>query len=146
MIMLLTQDSDLREQLREALQRSGHTVAIPAHREDILTTLQDAQPSLVILDLHLSHPSGPEDLKMIRARGYVGRTIVLSSPPMMSLLAEANTSGVDRTVKVPVKINGRYDLGPLQCMVTLCLQDQGARARPTRHDTIAHRAYELYEA
>jgi hypothetical protein len=65
---------------------------------------------------------------------------------MMSLLAEANTSGVDRTVKVPVKINGRYDLGPLQCMVTSCLQDQGAGARSTRHDTIAHRAYELYEA
>jgi CheY-like chemotaxis protein len=146
MIMLLTQDSGLREQLRDVLQQTGHQVAIPAHREHILPMLEDSPPSLIILDLHLSHPSGPDDLKMIRARGYVGRTIVLSSPPMMSVLAEANASGVDRTVKVPIKINGRYDLGPLQCMVTSCLQDQGLSARPTDHESIAQRAYELYEA
>jgi hypothetical protein len=40
MIMLLTQDSELREQLTEALQQSGHKVAIPAHRENILTMLE----------------------------------------------------------------------------------------------------------
>jgi CheY-like chemotaxis protein len=146
MIMLLTQNSELREQLSEALEQSGHEVAIPAHRENVLTMVDDAQPNLIILDLHLSHPSGPDDLKMIRARGYVGSTIVLSSPSMMSVLAEANASGVDRTVKVPVKLNGRYDLGTLQCMVTSCLQDQGVSARPADHEAIAQRAYELYEA
>lgn len=146
MIMLLTQDSELREQLSEALQQNGLKVAIPAHRENMLTMLEDSQPSLIILDLHLSHPSGPDDLKMIRERGYVGRTIVLSSPSMMSVLTEAHASGVDRVVKVPVKINGRYDLGELRCTVKSCLQDRAASACPTDHGAIAQRAYELYEA
>ena len=146
MIMLLTQDSELREQLTEALQQSGHKVGIPAHRENILSMIEDSHPSLIILDLHLSHPSGPHDLKMIRDRGYVERTIVLSSPPMMSVLAEAYASGVDRVVKVPARINGRYDLGELRSTVKSCLQSRAASARPTNHGAIAQRAYELYEA
>lgn len=146
MIMLLTQDSELREQLTEALQQSGHKVAIPAHRENILTMLEDSRPSLIILDLHVSHPSGPEDLKMIRDRGYVERTIVLSSPPMISALTESHANGVDRVLKVPVKINGRYDLGELRAAVKWCLQNRATSARPAAHGAIAQRAYELYEA
>ncbi len=146
MIMVLTQNSELREQLREALQQSGHEVAIPAHRENILAMLEDAQPSLIILDLHLSHPSGPDDLNMIRDRGYVGSVIVLSSQSMMSVLTEANASGVDRVLKAPAKIHGRYDLGELRSIIKTCLQDHAASARPTDHIAIAQRAYELYEA
>jgi hypothetical protein len=92
------------------------------------------------------HPSGPDDLKMIRDRGYVERTIVLSSPSKMSVLTESNASGVDRVVKVPVKINGRYDLGELRSTVKPCLQNHAASARPTDHGAIAQRPYELYEA
>ncbi|MCC2643259.1 MAG: hypothetical protein K0S45_3672 [Nitrospira sp.] len=137
MIMLLTQNSELREQLSEALEQRGHEVAIPAHRENILTMVEDAQPSLIILDLHLSQPSGPDELKLIRDRGYVERTIVLSSPSMVSVLTEANASGVDCVVKAPVKINGRYDLGPLLSMVKSCLQERAPTARPT--DSRGHR-------
>ena len=114
MIMLLTHHRELRAQLNEALQQSGHNVAIPAHREDMLTVLKDSQPDLIILDLHLSHPSGTEDLKILREHGYVGRTIVLSAPSMMTVLKEAYASGVDRVVKVPAKIKGRYHLGELK--------------------------------
>lgn len=145
MIMLLTQDGELREQLSEALQQSGHKVAIPAHRENMLPMLEDTQPSLIILDLHLSDPSGTDDLKMIRARGYGGRIIVLSSPSMMSVLNETYASGVDRVVKVPVTINGRYDLGELRSTVKSCLQNRATSARLTDHGAVAQRAYELYE-
>ena len=87
------------ENKSEVLQQSGHKVAIPTHRENTLTMLEDSQPSLIILALHLPRPSGPDDLKMIRDRGYVERTIVLSSPSKMSVLTESNASGVDRVVK-----------------------------------------------
>lgn len=83
---------------------------------------------------------------MIRDRGYVERTIVLSSPPMISALTESHANGVDRVLKVPVKINGRYDLGELRAAVKSCLQNRAASARPTAHGAIAQRAYELYEA
>jgi CheY-like chemotaxis protein len=116
--MLLTQDSELREQLIEALQRTGNTVAIPKHRGDMLTVLKDAQPNLIILDLYLSHPSGAEDLKILRGHGYAGKMIVLSAPSMASVLNEAYGSGVDRVVTLPAKIHGRYELGELQSTIS----------------------------
>jgi hypothetical protein len=83
---------------------------------------------------------------MIRARGYVGKVIVLSSQSMMSVLSETYASGVDRVVKVPVMINGRYDLGELRSTVQSCLQDPAMRARRADAGAVARRAYELYEA
>ena len=122
MIMLLTQDSELREQLSEVLQQSGHKVAVPEHREDMLAVLKDTQPALIILDLYLSHPSGAEDLKILREHGYHGKVIVLSAPSMASVLNEAYTDGVDRVVTVPAKIHGRYELGELQSTIKSCLR------------------------
>jgi response regulator of citrate/malate metabolism len=112
----------------------------------MLAMIGDTQPSLIILDLHLSDHSGTDDLKMIRARGYGRRIIVLSSPSMMSVINEIYASGVDRVLKAPVAINGRYDLGELRSTVKSCLQDHAASARLTDHVAIAQRAYELYEA
>ena len=43
MIMLTSQHPELREQPKEALQDSGHEVAIPAHRETMLAMLKDIQ-------------------------------------------------------------------------------------------------------
>ena len=146
MIMLITQHRELREQLNEALEYSGHQVAIPAHREHMLSMIEDTQPSLIILDLHVSHPSGTEDLGMIRVRGYVGKIIVLSTESMMSVLSETYASGVDRVVQAPIMINGAYDLGELLSTVQSCLQDPAVRARRVDAGAVARRAYELYEA
>ena len=146
MILLITQHRELREQLSEALEYSGHQVAIPAHREHMLSMIDDAQPSLIILDLHVSHPSGTEDLGMIRARGYVGKLIVLSTQSMMSVLSETYASGVDRVVQAPAMINGRYELGELLSTVRSCVQDPAVRARRAYPAAVARRAYELYEA
>lgn len=145
MIMLVTQHRELREQLSEALQHSGHKVVIPLHRETMLSMLEDAQPSLIILDLHLSDPSGTEDLRMIRARGYVGKIIVLSSPSMRSVLSETYASGVNRVLKAPVKINGGYDLGEVRSTVQSCLQESPVTGRRADHGDVARRAYQLYE-
>ena len=65
MIMLLTHQEELRRQLTHALHVRGHEVAIPRHREDMLTVLKDSQPELVILDLYLSDRSGAENLRLI---------------------------------------------------------------------------------
>ena len=143
--MLVTQHRELREQLSEALQHSGHKVVIPPHRETMLSMLEDTQPSLIILDLHLSDPSGTQDLKMIRARGYGGKIIVLSSPAMMSVLSETYASGVDRVVKAPVTINGGYDLGELRSTVQSCLRDSAVNAQRADEGAVARRAYQLYE-
>ena len=122
MIMLLTHHNELRAQISEVLQHNGNTVITPPHRGDMLTVLQDAQPDLIILDLFLSHPSGAEDLKILREHGYQGKIIVLSSPSMTSVLKEAYASGIDRVVTVPAEIQGRFELGELQSSIKSCLR------------------------
>ena len=146
MIMLLTHNNELREQISEALQHNGDTVKIPEHRGDMLAALKDAQPDLIILDLYLSHPSGPEDLKILREHGYQGKIIVLSAPFMTSVLKEAYPSGIDRVVTVPTRIHGRYELDELQSTIKSCLLMDLSGERVIDHEVIARRAYELYEA
>lgn len=146
MIMVLTQDKELREQLSETLQQSGHKVAVPAHRENGFAMLTDSQPSLIILDLQVSDPSGIDHVSMIRARGYGRGIIVLSSPSMMPSFRETYASGVNRILKAPVAMSGRYDLGELRFAVKSYLQDRAASARPIDQGAVAQRAYELYEA
>lgn len=124
MIMLLTQQAELREQLSEALLASGHEVAIPVHRNDMLTVLQESHPHLIVLDLYLSDPSGVEDLKILRDTGYQGKIIVLSGPSMMSVLKDTYASGLDAIVQVPARIQGRFDLGDLQSTITTCMSER----------------------
>jgi hypothetical protein len=48
MIMLLTHQEELRRQLTHDLHVRGHQVAIPSHREGMLTVLETSKPELVI--------------------------------------------------------------------------------------------------
>lgn len=127
MIMLLTHRQNLREQLNKILQASGYSVIVPPHRDDMVTVLKESKPQLIILDLYLSDPSGTEDLKILRDQGYKGSIIVLSSPSMMPVLKEAYPSGIESVVQVPTKINGQYQLGELQSIISRCMRgDQHA--------------------
>jgi DNA-binding response OmpR family regulator len=146
MIMLLTHRRELREQLSKVLQESGHRVAIPPHREDMLAVLQNSHPRLIILDLYLSDPNGAEDLKLLRDHGYEGTIIVLSGPSMMSVLKDAYASKVESIVLVPVQTNGHLDLGDLQATINACLKGDSREKQEKHHTLIAQRAYALYEA
>lgn len=79
MIMILTHQQELRRQLSARLQTNGHSVAIPHHRKEMITVLNTSKPGLIILDLYMNHPSGIEDLKLLRDEGY---TVGLSSYPV----------------------------------------------------------------
>jgi CheY-like chemotaxis protein len=135
MIMLLTHQQELRIQLSTSLQADGHSIAIPHHREDMVTVLNTSKPDLVVLDLYMDHPSGIEDLKILRDEGYQGRIIVLSDPSMMPILKEIYPSGIESVVQGPAKINGQYHLGNLQSAIS-----------SGQHSAISRRAYALYES
>ena len=65
---------------------------------------------------------------------------------MMPSFRETYASGVNRILKAPVAMSGRYDLGELRFAVKSYLQDRAASARPIDQGAVAQRAYELYEA
>ncbi len=113
MIMLITHQSELREQIGKSLGEHGHAVAIPPHRQDMLTTLKDTHPDLIVLDLYVSDPSGAEDWKMLREHGFQGAIIILAGPSMMSVLKGMHHGGTVRILQVPTMINGQFHLGEL---------------------------------
>ena len=145
MIMVVTHQEELRNQLTHALLARGHEVAIPPHREDMLTVLKDFNPELVILDLYLSDPSGAENLRRIHEHRYAGAMMVLSGPSMMPVVKDiyAGGVGVSRVVRSPVTINGQYDFGELESSIQTLIGE--VRHRKMCHASIAQRAYEIYE-
>jgi DNA-binding NtrC family response regulator len=145
MIMLLTHQEELRRQLTQALHVRGHKVAIPQHRDGMLTVLKDSKPELVILDLYLSDRSGAENLRLIHDHRYAGAVLVLSGPSMMPIVNVVYASGlrVTRVVQAPVNINGQYDFGDLEFNIRTLIDEVGNRKKC--HASIARRAYELYE-
>jgi CheY-like chemotaxis protein len=145
MIMILTHQSELREQLSESLRTAGHTVTIPPHRQDMLTMLKESNPTLIVLDLYVSDPSGAEDWKLLREHGYQGGIIILAGPSMISVLKGMHPERAARIVQVPAKINGRFHLGELLSTIASCMNEGLQEKRNTHHALVAERAYELYE-
>jgi ActR/RegA family two-component response regulator len=146
MIMLLTHQEELRRQLTHALHLRGHEVAIPPHREDMLTVLETSKPELVILDLYLADRSGAENLRLIHDHEYAGAVLVLSGPSMMPIVNVIYASGlrVTRVVQAPANINGQYDLGNLESSIQTLIGEVANRKKC--HASIAQRAYEIYES
>jgi CheY-like chemotaxis protein len=132
--MVLTHQQELRKQLSTSLQAAGHSVAIPTHRADMVTVLHSSKPGLIVLDLYMNHPSGVEDLKILRDEGYQGRVIVLSGPSMRSLLKDIYPSEIESVVQIPANVHGQYQLGNLQSAIS-----------SSQHADISRRAYALYE-
>lgn len=146
MIMLVTHQEELRNQLIHSLLEKGHEVAVPPHREDVINVLNDFKPELVILDLYVSDPSGSDNLRLIQEHGYTGAMMVLSGPSMMPVVKEIYSSGgsLKRVIQGPVAVNGRYDLGNLESTIQTLLEE--VRHRKNCHASIAQRAYDIYES
>ena len=146
MIMIITHQSELREQLSESLRTAGHTVIIPPHRQDMLTMLKDSQPDLIVLDLYVSDPSGAEDWKLLRDHGFQGGIIILAGPSMVPALKGMHPEGAVRIVQVPPQINGRFHLGELLSTINSFMNQGLQDKRRDHHALVAQRAYELYES
>lgn len=145
MIMLLTHQEELTRQLAHALHLSGHQVAIPRNREEMLTVLKNSQPELVIFNLHTLDPIAVENLRLVHDHEYVGAVLVLSGPSMTPIVNVVYASGlrVTRVVQAPDDINGHYDFWDLELNIQTLLDEVEKRKRC--HASIARRAHEIYE-
>lgn len=89
MLLIATIDPFLRDNLRKTLTERGDTFLLLGEEENIVDSVFRHQPSLVILDLYLTHPSGIEVLRQLRAEGYSGKVVVLGGQSTQSLAPEA---------------------------------------------------------
>ncbi|GJL62708.1 MAG: hypothetical protein NPIRA04_13620 [Nitrospirales bacterium] len=95
------------------------------------------QPLVVLLDMYVSHPSGLEVLRELRAHGFKGKVVLLGGSSMSSVISQAHHLKVDQVVGGPQWVDGPATL--------LCGQVEAA-IHATLYASIARHAYELYEA
>ena len=99
-ILVVDDDETIRRTLRINLQARGYEVEEVASGRDALSTLEDAPPDLVILDLGLPDVDGVEVLRRIRRTLRIP-VVVLSARQQSDDKVEALDQGADDYVTKP---------------------------------------------
>ena len=136
MIMVCTFRGEFRQQIVPYLCEQGYEVYTPPHRQEVVSMATQRQPLVVLLDMYVTHPSGLEVLRDLRATGYGGKVVLLGGSSMNSVISQAYHFGVDQVVSGPQEVCGS---------ATLQLGHIEAAIRTTLHSLIAEQAYALYE-
>ena len=99
-ILVVDDDETIRRTLRINLRARGYDVEVVGTGRDALSTVQDAQPDLVVLDLGLPDLDGVEVLRMLRRTSAVP-VVVLSARHQSDDKVEALDEGADDYVTKP---------------------------------------------
>ncbi len=105
MLLIATIDPILRSNLQKTLTEKGDPFLLLEEGESIVDSVFRHHPSLVILDLYLTRPSGIEILRQLRAEGYSGKVVVLGGQSAQSLAPEATRLGALQIVGRPFDAN-----------------------------------------
>ena len=105
MLLIATVDPNLHSQLQQTLTKKGDPYLLLEEGEEIADTVFRQHPSLVILDLYLTRPSGLAILRQLRAEGYSGKVVVLGGQSTQSLAPEATRLGALQIVGRPFSAN-----------------------------------------
>lgn len=101
MLLIATIDPILRSHLEDTLTQKGDPFLLLEEGENIVEAVFRHHPTMVILDLYLSNPSGLAILRQLRAEGYAGKVVVLGGPSTQSLTQEATRLGALQIVGRP---------------------------------------------
>ncbi|MGA8045671.1 MAG: response regulator transcription factor [Dermatophilaceae bacterium] len=103
-VLVVDDDQTIRRTLRINLRARGYDTEEVATGQDALSTLDDAPPALVILDLGLPDIDGVEVLRRIRASSRIP-VIVLSARQQSDDKVEALDEGADDYVTKPFGVD-----------------------------------------
>jgi DNA-binding NtrC family response regulator len=101
MLLIATIDPTLRKNLQQTLTDKGDPFLLLEEGEDIIDAVFRHTPSLVVLDLYLTHPSGLEILQQLRAKGFSGKVVLLGGQSTQTLTPEACRLGAIQIVGRP---------------------------------------------
>jgi ActR/RegA family two-component response regulator len=105
MLLIATIDPILRENLQQTLTKKGDSFLTLEEGEDIIGAVLRHKPSMVVLDLYLTHPSGLEILRQLRENGFSGKVVVLGGQSDQSMAPEASRLGAVQIVGRPFNAN-----------------------------------------
>ncbi len=118
-VLVVDDDPTIRRTLRINLRARGYEVEEVGSGADALSTIEDAPPDLVVLDLGLPDLDGVEVLRRIRARSAVP-VVVLSARHQSDDKVEALDEGADDYVTKP------FGMDELMARVRSALRRGGA--------------------
>ena len=101
MLLIATIDHALRKNLQQTLADKGDPFVLLEEGEDVIDAVFRHTPSLVVLDLYLSHPSGLDILRQLRAKGFSGKVVLLGGQSTQTLAPEACRLGAIQIVGRP---------------------------------------------
>jgi two-component system KDP operon response regulator KdpE len=118
-VLVVDDDETIRRTLRINLRARGYEVEVVASGRDALSTVEDAPPDLVILDLGLPDLDGVEVLRRLRRTSRVP-VVVLSARQQSDDKVEALDEGADDYVTKP------FGMDELMARVRSALRRGGA--------------------
>ena len=105
MLLIATIDPILRKNLQQTLTERGDPFLLLDEGENIIESVLCHNPSLVVVDLYLTQPSGLEILRQLREKGFSGKVVVLGGQSNQSLAPEASQLGAIQIIGRPFNAN-----------------------------------------
>jgi CheY-like chemotaxis protein len=97
-VLVVEDDSELREILTSVLEREGHQVLQASNGREALEVLRSNEPALVLLDLMMPVMSGPELLEVMLSDARLRRVPVV----VVSAISAEMPSIVKQSLQKPV--------------------------------------------
>ncbi|GJL61996.1 MAG: hypothetical protein NPIRA04_06500 [Nitrospirales bacterium] len=134
MIMVVTHQPQLRNELIESLSLHGYEVLVPPHRQDVCALAQEANPQVIVLDLYIADPNGLEIVKRLRSQGFTGRILIIAGTSVRSSVPEVLRLGADQVIGSPQGSGAPLMSGQVEAAI-----------RSFFHKEIQALAYKLFE-
>lgn len=105
MIYLVTEDQKFLEMMTGELRQRGKSALGISQAKELLISLRQTTPDIIILDGNCPHIDTLEILKNLKAEGYKGQTIVLGGRSSAPLVPEVSRFGAIQTAGRPLAVN-----------------------------------------
>jgi CheY-like chemotaxis protein len=103
-VLVIEDNADLREYLRQALKLEGHEVLSARNGKEALGMLDGKAFDAVVTDLFMPEMDGIETITALRRRLPDARVIAISGRPGVDYLTVARELGVKHTLRKPFEI------------------------------------------
>jgi CheY-like chemotaxis protein len=110
-VLVVDDDEDLRESIRDILENEGYTVRSAANGEEALERLAESAPCLMLLDMMMPVMSGAEVLSELEQRNCLG-----ALPVVVVSAHVTHCAGVREVLRKPVLVDVLLEVVARYCV------------------------------
>lgn len=104
-VLIVDDESEIREMVGEFLQRRGYRIRTAANGEEALAMVRKEPPDMVLLDIYMPGINGVDVLRQLTKDGFPGGVIMLTASQDEPLLKTALNLGAFDVLCKPVDLN-----------------------------------------